>query len=94
MHAFRIVMEARNPKRNCFRSYCIEAGRDLFGDWMIDVNYGRIGTAGTWQRYSAKDEAGAIRLVQQKISRRSSATRRIGVSYQICEIEDLRNWAL
>ena len=34
MSAFRIVMEARDPNRNQARAYAIDAGYDLFGDFM------------------------------------------------------------
>jgi hypothetical protein len=35
-----------------FRAYRLEAGTDLFGDWMIDITYGRIGTKGRRIRYA------------------------------------------
>ena len=42
---FRITLEARNPARRCFRRYRVEAGTDLFGVWVVEISYGRIGTA-------------------------------------------------
>jgi len=43
---FRITLEARNPARRCLRQYRVEAGTDLFGSWVVEISYGRIGTAG------------------------------------------------
>ena len=43
---FRISLEARNPARRCWRQYRVEAGTDLFGVWVVEISYGRIGTAG------------------------------------------------
>ena len=43
---FRIILEARNPARRCSRRYRVEAGTDLFGSWVVEITYGRIGTAG------------------------------------------------
>ena len=43
---FHITLEARNPARRCFRQYRVEAGTDLFGVWVVEISYGRIGTTG------------------------------------------------
>jgi hypothetical protein len=43
---FRISLEARNPARRCLRQYRVEAGTDLFGVWVVEIAYGRSGTAG------------------------------------------------
>ena len=43
---FRITLEARNPARGCLRHYRVEAGTDLFGVWVVEISYGRIGTVG------------------------------------------------
>jgi hypothetical protein len=42
---FRTELQACDPARGIFRAYCIEAGMDLFGDWLVDVTYGRIGSS-------------------------------------------------
>jgi len=39
---FFVQLEARAPERNIWRSYCIAAGQDIFGDWMVELTYGRI----------------------------------------------------
>ena len=53
---FRITLEARNPARRCSRQYRVEAGTDLFGVWVVEISYGRIGTAGRSRSYVLRDE--------------------------------------
>ena len=92
MESFCIRLEARDPERRCFRAYRIEAGTDLFGDWLVDVTYGRIGSRGHLVRHVAGDEAEARRIVRHCLQRRATAPRRIGVPYRLCEIEDPGDW--
>jgi len=93
MHnAFSMSLEAINPALGRFRAYRLEAGPDLFGVWLVDVTYGRIGTRGLSRRYTADDEAGARKIVRQTLRRRATAKRRIGVSYRVCEVSDPGQW--
>lgn len=92
MQVFRATLEARDPSKGCYRSYQIDAGRDLFGVWVVDIVYGRIGARGTHIRYSAPDEASAQRIVQSKLNRRASAKKRIGVPYRVRELIDPGAW--
>jgi hypothetical protein len=46
LNGFTATLEARDPARDCWRAYRIEAGLDLLGDWLVDVTYGRIGSRG------------------------------------------------
>jgi predicted DNA-binding WGR domain protein len=92
MESFRIRLEARDPARNHFRAYRIEAGVDLLGDWLVDVTYGRIGSPGRTVRHCADDEAQATRIVRRCLQRRATAPRRIGVPYQLCELHDPAQW--
>ena len=41
-----IRLEARSAAHRCFRAYEIELGTDLFGAWMVEMSYGRIGALG------------------------------------------------
>jgi hypothetical protein len=75
---FRIVLEAKNPDRRCFRQYRVEAGTDLFGTWVVEISYGRIGTAGR----AVLCRSAARRLTEGILKRRASALRRIGVAYK------------
>lgn len=92
MDAFSAVLEARDPARGRMRSYRVEAGTDLFGEWLVEVTYGRIGAGGRSIRYPARDEAEARKLVGRALRRRGSARRRIGVSYRFCRLLDPSGW--
>jgi len=59
MIEFAIHLEASDPERNIFRSYSITAGQDLFGDWIVQVNYGRIGSKGRTKTVCVADETEA-----------------------------------
>ena len=70
---FRITLEARNPARRCLRQYRVEAGTDLFGVWVVEISYGRIGTAGRSRSYVVRDEGEARHLARSILKRRASA---------------------
>ena len=89
---FRITLEARNPARGCLRHYRVEAGTDLFGNWLVEISYGRIGTVGRSRSFVVRDEAQARRLAQSILKRRATAPRRIGVAYRILELIDPGGW--
>jgi hypothetical protein len=63
--AFAIYLEARNPTRNIWRAYHIAAGQDLFGDWVVELTYGRIGANGRTKTVLVADEAAAYSYVRQ-----------------------------
>ena len=92
MSIFSARLEARDPVRDCFRSYRLEAGLDLFGTWLVDATYGRIGTPGRTIRYFAGDEDAARKIIRRTLQRRATAPKRIGVSYRICELNDPSQW--
>ena len=52
-------LEVCDPERNRWRSYRVEAGRDLLGDSLVEVRFGRIGARGRTVRYVADDKVGA-----------------------------------
>ena len=37
MSIFHARLEARDPERDCFRSYRLEADPDLFGTWLAEA---------------------------------------------------------
>ena len=92
MDAFTATLEACDPAFGRFRAYRIEAGTDLFGDWLVDITYGRIGTRGRCRRYAVRDEAEARKQVRKVLQRRATAKRRIGVGYRIRELADPAQW--
>ena len=90
---FHIRLEARNPAKGHFRAYSIDAAQNLFGEWDIEVKFGRIGRRGRSVTYSAADDATAATIVRNCLQRRASAPKRIGVRYQIRELCDPKEWA-
>jgi hypothetical protein len=92
MNAFSALLEARDPALGRFRSYSLQAGQDLFGVWLVEVTYGRIGAPGRRVRYVVGDEAEARKLVQRTLRRRATAKTRIGVPYRVRELLDPRQW--
>jgi hypothetical protein len=86
------LLEARDPALGRFRSYRLEAGTDLFGAWLVEVTYGRIGTAGRRVRYVLGGEEEARQLVRKTLRRRATAKKRIGVSYRFRELADPWGW--
>ena len=90
---FRITLEARNPARGCLRHYRVEAGTDLFGIWVVQISYGRIGTVGRSRSFVVRDEAEARHLAQSILKRRATAPRRIGAAYRVLELIDPAGWA-
>ena len=91
---FAARLEACDPARDCFRSYRLEAGTDLFGAWMVEAIYGRIGSRGRTVRHVAADEAAARKIVRHCLQRRATAPRRIGIPYQLRELHDPGRWTL
>jgi hypothetical protein len=92
MNAFSALLEARDPALGRFRSYRLQAGQDLFGAWLVEVTYGRIGAPGRRLHYIAGDEAEARKLVHYCLRRRATAKKRIGVSYCFRELVDPWEW--
>ena len=92
MTAFVAELEARDPALGRFRAYRVAAGTDLFGDWVVEVAFGRIGTRGRRVRYHVIDEAEARRLVRRVLRRRGTAVRRIGVAYRMVSLADPGGW--
>jgi hypothetical protein len=39
-------LEARDPTHNVHRAYSIAYGQDLFGNWVVETTYERIGGKG------------------------------------------------
>jgi hypothetical protein len=92
INAFSALLEARDPALGRFRAYLLEAGTDLFGAWLVDVTYGRIGTRGRRIRYVVADETEARKMVRENLRRRSTAKKRIGAAYQFQQLVDPGEW--
>lgn len=60
-----ILLEACNPELNIWRSYRITFGQDLFGNWVVELSYGRIGSRGRSRTILAENETQAMNYVEQ-----------------------------
>ena len=78
-----IRLEARSTVHRCFRAYEIDVSADLFGAWLVEMSYGRIGTTGRSKIRSFAAIEGAQAQVQACLRRRATAPRRIGVPYRV-----------
>ncbi len=89
-----ITLEARNPARDCWRSYSVAAFRDLLSDWIVEVRFGRIGAGGQGRllRHVFTDEALARHKVRDCIKRRRSAPKRIEAAYVVTALDDPAGW--
>ena len=65
----------------------LEAGRDLFGAWTTEVQFGRIGRAGRTLQRSFAAEADLRAFVRARLRRRASAPERIGVAYRCLDAD-------
>jgi predicted DNA-binding WGR domain protein len=83
MGPFSIELQARAPERRCYRAYAIDVTQDLFGVWLVEMRYGRIGTRGRTKVRSYPVLADAHRQVAACLRKRATAPRRIGVAYEI-----------
>jgi predicted DNA-binding WGR domain protein len=92
MSVFSIQLEARDPARNRFRAYQVDVARDLFGAWLVEVKFGRIGAKGRRLVSALEDEHAARRMVCERLRRREGAPKRIGVAYRTLELWDPHAW--
>ena len=77
-----IELEACDPSANRRRAWRMQAGRDLFGAWVTEVQFGRIGAAGRTLRRTFTTETEVQAFMRARLRRRASAPSRIGVAYR------------
>ena len=82
MAEMRIELRACDPAANRRRAWRLEAGRDLFGAWTTEVQFGRIGRPGRTIRQAFISEPELQAFVRRRLKRRATAPRRIGVAYR------------
>jgi predicted DNA-binding WGR domain protein len=80
-----IELRACDRRRNRYRAWRVEAGRDLFGRWNALVTFGRIGCDGRTQRHDFDSERATIAFVRACLRRRGTAERRLSVRYRIID---------
>jgi len=76
-------LEARDPARNIHRAYSLAYGQDLFGNWIVETTFGRIGGKGRTLVAVVENEDEALRYVRKSLKRRESAPKRLGIGYKI-----------
>jgi predicted DNA-binding WGR domain protein len=80
---YSILLNADYPHLNIRRSYLIQAGQDLFDNWVMEINYGRIGRNGRKKTILLPDEDCTKEAVIKCLKKRTSATKRIGAGYRV-----------
>jgi predicted DNA-binding WGR domain protein len=75
-------LQANDPEQNLHRFYRIEYGQDLFGQWIVEVNYGRVGCKGRSLISLYDSQKEALSYVKQALKRRQTSANRIGVTYE------------
>ena len=83
MIIFSILLDADHPELNIRRSYLIEAGEDIFGNWIVEINYGRIGCKGRKKIFVVECEDGAKQEVKKRLKKRERLIKKIGVGYSV-----------
>ena len=82
-----VAFEAHNSDLNHHRRYEISVGIDLFGASTVTFRYGRAGRSGQEMRHASADPIRLKQLIQQCLTRRLSAPKRIGCRYALVELD-------
>lgn len=61
----------------------VSVGRDLFGAWIVELYYGRVGTAGRVRQLAFDTQDAARAEIGRRLKRRASAPQRISAHYQV-----------
>jgi hypothetical protein len=71
----------------------MDVGTDLFGVWLVEMSYGRIGTMGRSKVRSFVTAADAEAEVHACLRKRATAPRRIGVAYCLRRASMSGDWS-
>jgi predicted DNA-binding WGR domain protein len=85
LNEISVELEARDASINCQRSWCVDAGPDLFGTWTAEVRFGRIGGSGRTMRHHFPSEELARSFVRARLCRRQSLVHRLRVRYCVIQ---------
>jgi predicted DNA-binding WGR domain protein len=80
-HTSVMVLHALDAARNVRRRYAIYRSVDLFGDVIVEREWGRINSKGQRCRQVFPDDEKADHFIRQLLARRASSVCRIGVPY-------------
>ncbi len=78
-----IALEAIDREHNVFRFWRWELGRDLFGETVVTISYGRTGTEGRAISRVMEDETQALAQLRVALMRRATAKTRCGATYRV-----------
>jgi predicted DNA-binding WGR domain protein len=92
MTSLCIKLEARSSARRCHRAYEIAVSTDLFGAWLVEMSYGRIGALGRTKARSFPSADDAAAQVKTCLRKRASAPRRFGVAYRVRSAVQSGDW--
>jgi len=92
MTSLCIKLEARSSAHRCHRAYEVAVSTDLFGAWLVEMSYGRIGALGRTKARSFPSADGAAAEVKACLRKRASAPRRIGVAYRVRSAKQNGDW--
>lgn len=76
-----IDLVAVDSARGIRRRWSLTAARDLFGQVVVETEWGRIGRRGRRPVKSFADDDMALRYIRALLARRGTAERRLGVGY-------------
>lgn len=94
MTLLRIRLEARSSARRCHRAYEVAVSTDLFGAWLVEMSYGRIGALGRTKARSFSSADDAAAQVKTCLQKRAGAPRRIGVAYRVRSAVQSGDWRI
>lgn len=77
----RLELRATDASRNIRRRYEVRVARDLFGAWLVETSWGRVGAAGQGRCEAFDSREAAEACARRHLRRRASAVRRIGTPY-------------
>jgi predicted DNA-binding WGR domain protein len=86
-----IRLRAYAPAKRRLRAYEVTLCPDLFGAWVVEKTYGRIGKVGRAKIRSFASWEDARADLRACLNRRASAPRRIGVAYEVLGVRGLPN---
>src|SRR3712207_2108235 len=89
---FAIELRAVSPHGQHRRAYEIHVGPDLFGQLVVTLDFGVIGTRGQHRVHVVADADEAQAVVRRALPRRLTAPRRIGVPYRLVACHDPECW--
>jgi predicted DNA-binding WGR domain protein len=89
MSTLHLRLEARARARalHCHRSYEITVGQDLFGIWIAEMAYGRIGTTSRTKTRSFASIEDVASVVDSSLRRRATLPRRLGAACRLRSVE-------